>query len=553
MHLSSQFLSACLKNSDTEVKTELLEAIHELVRDQLDELHRSEFDTELSIEDIKLSETALVAHAWCNDIIQGKSVSIVEQSLRLASLFHDLGHLPFSHDFEYALSRIYNATHSTLRSRDAVIQLYDHFGSSEVKIHERIGPELGHILLRELNNTNPGEPHSHRNTRTLIFDLAYQIWNAKDPQKIASDASWEPPLTRRERILGWLKSIISGELDVDRCDYLLRDGRNYGFEFAPFNLERLLSNLVAAKLNLQPPTDSGGQADYCFMLAVRSQGFSALESFVLSRHRSYQLGILHHKVSQVSIALEQAIVQCIEGAYTARPDQGNVPTVKQFLDDLQALATYSKKRRAKERRLEYPHGILDRFAFYDDGWWMERMRSHFGAESTTAWANLVLWRSPGPVSLWKRVDNFEEALKEAATQDSRIPAALKEWNGLLPPERERAKAKAWRTVEEELERERGVLILRKEIRPYKTDDSRHSKGFLVLVQGSDSPVPLTQLSPLTRSLGEAWDESIQVQAFAERPLDDQARTKLAAEVVVTLWPAMDPNGSDAGERKESSE
>lgn len=50
-----------------------------------------------------------------------------------------------------------------------------------------------------------------------------------------------------------LHSLMAGELDVDRCDYLLRDARAYGFEFVSYDLDRLVDNLVV----LRPRADRG--------------------------------------------------------------------------------------------------------------------------------------------------------------------------------------------------------------------------------------------------------------------------------------------------------
>ena len=109
-----------------------------------------------------------------------------------------------------------------------------------------------------------------------LFNLAFTILTSVPT----------PDPTTEQAAIQWLHSLMSGDLDVDRCDYLLRDGRNYGFEFATYNLPRLLDNLVVAS------------RDQSFVLAVRPQGISSLESFLLARFRSYQYRARQHKVAQ---------------------------------------------------------------------------------------------------------------------------------------------------------------------------------------------------------------------------------------------------------------
>ena len=42
---------------------------------------------------------------------------------------------------------------------------------------------------------------------------------------------------------GYLGPIVSGELDVDRMDYLLRDSHNTGVAYGIIDYERIISNL----------------------------------------------------------------------------------------------------------------------------------------------------------------------------------------------------------------------------------------------------------------------------------------------------------------------
>src|SRR5207245_10044854 len=62
---------------------------------------------------------------------------ITEAALRLAALFHDLGHLPFSHDFEHALKEY--AADVPANQDNGIKQLL-----GDVP-HETIGHQLGRL------------------------------------------------------------------------------------------------------------------------------------------------------------------------------------------------------------------------------------------------------------------------------------------------------------------------------------------------------------------------------------------------------------------------
>lgn len=53
------------------------------------------------------------------------AITLAEQSLRLAAFFHDLGHLPFSHDFEYGLTTYWERSGA---AQSSVAELFRHIG-----------------------------------------------------------------------------------------------------------------------------------------------------------------------------------------------------------------------------------------------------------------------------------------------------------------------------------------------------------------------------------------------------------------------------------------
>ncbi len=94
---------------------------------------------------------------------------------------------------------------------------------------------------------------------------------------------------------GHLGPIVSGELDVDRMDYLLRDSHNTGVAYGIIDYERIISNL---KL------DDG--------LILDIKGVQAAEGALVSRYFMYPSVYQHHTTRIVNSMFRRALKKIID-------------------------------------------------------------------------------------------------------------------------------------------------------------------------------------------------------------------------------------------------
>lgn len=94
---------------------------------------------------------------------------------------------------------------------------------------------------------------------------------------------------------GELGPIVSGELDVDRMDYLLRDSHNTGVSYGKIDYERLISNLSLAD-----------------GLILDIKGVQAAEGALVSRYFMYPSVYQHHTTRIVNSMFRRAMTKTIE-------------------------------------------------------------------------------------------------------------------------------------------------------------------------------------------------------------------------------------------------
>ena len=170
------------------------------------------------------------------DMLEIKGVKITEDEatgLLLAILMHDIGHGPFSHVLEHTLTGQH---------------------------HE----DLTLTIMNKMNDEFHG-----------ALDTAIQIFTDQHPKK-------------------FLHQLVSGQLDLDRMDYLNRDSFFTGVAEGKIGYDRIIKMMTV--VNNQ--------------LVIQEKGLYSVENFLMARRLMYWQVYLHKTV----LASEHMLIQCLNQA-----------------------------------------------------------------------------------------------------------------------------------------------------------------------------------------------------------------------------------------------
>jgi HD superfamily phosphohydrolase len=175
--------------------------------------------------------------------------------------------------------------------------------------------DLGHGPLSHLfEDAIPGTPAHETWTEQIVLDRSTSV-NAVLSQVDTSLPSRVVDLVHGRHPLPYLAKAVSGELDVDRCDYLLRDAHATGVRYGVYDLDWLLRSLRFA------PQQSVDEAP---AIAIDgAKGLPAIEAFITARLFMFQQVYLH----KATRAAEWMIRRILARAVDVLRDGGDLQSV----------------------------------------------------------------------------------------------------------------------------------------------------------------------------------------------------------------------------------
>jgi len=252
-------------------------------------------------------------------------------AVRLAVLCHDIGHMPLSHASEaIAPPRASLDLPGWLADQGGGLARHEDF-TAKILLDSSLGQ-----VIRDQFAADSVPPEA----------LVALITGAEPPRGVDfSDrgVDWTP----------LLRAIVSGELDADRMDYLLRDSFYTGVNYGHYDIDWIVQNLNAAVKD-----------NRAYLALSRAAAF-AFEDFLLSRYHMFISVYYHHTTVNFD--------QMLRRYYGESPREFSIPPDPErflFCDDVALAHTLRSSSNPWARRIVSRQGykLLAQFTERDEGY-----------------------------------------------------------------------------------------------------------------------------------------------------------------------------------------
>lgn len=254
------------------------------------------------------------------------------QLVRFSALLHDVGHGPFSHVAE------------ELMPMDDAGKRFEHEHYSAAIIRTKLKDVI--------------EKHPLNDNYRLQADEIANLLEGK---------------SRAKRSLFW-REALTGQLDADRMDYLLRDSHHAGVQYGRFDLERIISTLTIAP----------GIGDSGARLAVSEGGLHAAESVILARYFMFTQVYFHKTRLAYDVVVQRLLAYLLPDGKFPKPDETGLDDYLKW-DDWHVLGGVAAGRGGSEGKMllgrDHPRAVYQtpELAKEDDLAELKRVRDALGA------------------------------------------------------------------------------------------------------------------------------------------------------------------------------
>lgn len=274
--------------------------------------------------------------------------TILLQSIRLAGLMHDIGHPPYSHIVENAIMIIADQIRDPdIRNEKEkhFMDIYNHYYSGENinPLHEQIGKKLTEKCFSGIIDVLPkkcSKESLHKQSLKIVLSLFVQ--------KIYDEEN---------KFFSFLHSFVSGPIDGDRLDYLVRCAKSAGLSCDKINYFRIMASLKIIRLKMDE-----------FVLGINEKYLSTIEDFFEEYRDHYNKLIFHHKCVKIDFMLQTCIVEMANHYFSHDyPKQMNTKIIP---CDISGLWEAIRNEPSLE---EFANNIIQ----WDDNWLMVTLRNFY--------------------------------------------------------------------------------------------------------------------------------------------------------------------------------
>ena len=327
-----------LLNADKTTKNDFLASLKEVIITII-----KEENIHLDIDDMEYFDNKALYQFTIptKNKAQRVAYSIVLQTIRIVGLLHDVGHLPFSHQVENALKKVYHVILEKESLGEALLEkefefkeMYEDItNNGEHVLHEAIGENLLSLLF-EYELKNLLKKDIDRQYIKLIEKLALCILEEKTVNGFDFKV---------------LHRYIDGTVDADRLDYVNRDMLASGYITGPNDHIRITKQTVLVEKN-----DT-------FYLSFFDMSLIDIEHMLEMRFNLYKKVIYNHGIAKTDTLLESVVLYLSKKYFNNQADENT-------RNNISMLWNYKNVNVEKE---------LDTISMLDENWLISLFKNEY--------------------------------------------------------------------------------------------------------------------------------------------------------------------------------
>ena len=276
MHVSSHMFKNSLINASDKNRSKFLKQ----ARISIAKIIKAE-QLNIDLKSLKIKDKTLFGFSLALGKKESITYLLLLQSLRLAGLLHDVGHLPFSHQTEYALKRLYFSVKKVKKPNKEQKKFLDFYKNitknSTMVLHESLGYEYLDMLF---NHEVSEQSDSSKELVKLYYIMVKNIFD----DIISEGFSYAT-----------LHQFIASTVDADRIDYINRDLLASGYISTSSDLLRITREAILIEDRKK------------IKLSFQTSALYDIEHLLESRFNLYKKVFFTHNISRLDTLLEKVI------------------------------------------------------------------------------------------------------------------------------------------------------------------------------------------------------------------------------------------------------